>query len=88
MGRIKNWGINTLLRQIYEVEKIYKNIADNTIPEEDDEYFHDLKLHIELGVCIECGQSVSKIPFRTEDEKNEYSISALCSDCQRKYFGK
>lgn len=88
MGKHKNLGINSLLRQIYEVERIYKNITDNTTPSEDDKYFQDIKLHVELGVCIECNKNVSKVGWRTNEERSEFEVSALCSHCQVKYFGK
>lgn len=88
MGRTKNWGVTTLLKQIYEKEKIYENIANSTTIEEDESYFHDLRLYVELGVCIECKRNVQKVGWRTNEERQEFSISALCSECQRKYFGK
>lgn len=83
-----NWSISALLKHIYEIEDIYKNISCNTCVEDDENYFSDLELNIELRVCNDCGRNVDKIGFKTADERREFTISGLCSDCQRKYFGK
>lgn len=88
MGRKKNWGIDSLLRQIYEVEDIYKEISTSTTPLEDEKFFVNIRLHTELGVCVECESKVEDVGFRTKDERREYYISGLCSKCQEKYFGK
>jgi hypothetical protein len=88
MGRIKNWGIGSLLKQIYEREKIYENITNPTTPSEDERYYNDLRLHVELGICIECNRKTSEVGWRTNEERSEFDISALCSECQIKYFGK
>jgi hypothetical protein len=88
MGKIKNWSINSILKQIYEKEKIYNNIGNYTTKEEDEEYYQNVKLHVELGICVECGNNVDKVGFRTKEEQEEFAVSALCSKCQIKYFGK
>lgn len=56
--------------------------------EEIEAYFAYLEACKHYQCCSECGQLVEEFDKTwTKDEIREYSISALCKDCQRRLFG-
>lgn len=40
-----------------------------------------------IGPPLGCGQSVDSSHFRNELSRREYSISAMCQDCQDEFYG-
>ena len=38
------------------------------------------------GFCVECGREVKLEDFRDDPSRKEYSISALCQECQDQVF--